>query len=176
MQLDRVRRDTRLAVLVVKERDTGHAGPRAEPYAAAGDADLTAPERRRPRVALGRGRLRDHVVAALLEHEVQVAVLLGTDEHHRGDDREDAPLERQTRVRQRARRRPRDEVADRRLSRGQEVRPVLERLHRPALDAAGPPLGVERARLVAPAPDEASAAATATALTTTPSAVHSATR
>ena len=77
MQLDRVRRDTRLAVLVVKERDTGHAGPRAEPYAAAGDADLTAPERRRPRVALGRGRLRDHVVAALLEHEVQVAVLLG---------------------------------------------------------------------------------------------------
>ena len=60
---------------------------------APGDAHLTAPQRRRVPVAVRRWRLRDHVIAALLEDDVQVAVVLGPDEHHRGDDGVDVMLE-----------------------------------------------------------------------------------
>src|SRR4051794_502195 len=51
VQLDRVWRDAGLAVVVVEEGDAGHAGPRAEPDAAAGGAHSAALGRRRPRVA-----------------------------------------------------------------------------------------------------------------------------
>ena len=99
MQLDRVRRDPGLAVVEVEEGDPGNARSSAEPDVAPRHAHLTAPQRRRLPVAARRGRLRDHVVAALLEDDVQVAVVLGRTSTTRGDDREDVALERKPRVR-----------------------------------------------------------------------------
>jgi hypothetical protein len=39
------------------------------------------------------------MIAALLENDVQVTVVLRADEHHRGYDSEDVVLEREARVR-----------------------------------------------------------------------------
>ena len=87
MQLDRVRRDPRLAVVEVEEGNPGDAGSSAEADVAPCDAHLAAPVRGRVSVAVRLGCLRDHVIAALLEHDVQVAVVLWPHEHHRGNDR-----------------------------------------------------------------------------------------
>jgi hypothetical protein len=68
---------------------------------------------------------------------VQVGVAFGTNEHHRGNDGEDATLERQSCGGQVRRRRPSNEEVDRRRTRWQKVGPVLKRLHRPPIADTG---------------------------------------
>jgi hypothetical protein len=84
VQLDRVRRDPGLTVVEVEERDPRNASASAEPDVAPGNAHLAAPQRRRAPVAARRRRLRDHVITALPEDDVQVAVVLVADEYDPG--------------------------------------------------------------------------------------------
>lgn len=95
MQLDRIWRDPGLAVREVEERDPCHSSSSAQLYVTSGDAHLTPPQRRGVAGAVGCRGFADHVVAALLQLDVQVAVVLRTHQHHRGDNREDPVLEGQ---------------------------------------------------------------------------------
>jgi hypothetical protein len=137
MQLDRIRRNTSLPVVEIEEGDPGNTCPRAKPDVAPCHHHLPAPHQRCVPVAAQRRRLRDHVIATLLEDKVQVAIRLRPDEHDRGDNRVDVPLEGKSRIGQVRRSRPRNEEVDRRRPRRQEPRPILERLHGPALNTAG---------------------------------------
>jgi hypothetical protein len=124
VQLDRVRSDPGLAVGEVEEGDPGNARSSTEPHVAPGDAHLLASNWPRVDVAARRGRLRDHVIAALLENDVQF-VAFRLDKHHRSSDGVHVPLEWQARIRPSRRHRPRDQEVDRRLMRREEPRPVL---------------------------------------------------
>jgi hypothetical protein len=57
-----------------------------------------APYRRRVPVAARRRGLRGQVIAAVLEDDMQVAVVLGPNEHDRSDNRGDVPLKWKPRV------------------------------------------------------------------------------
>src|SRR5207249_1938958 len=78
-----------------EEGDPGDAGAGAEADACAGGRHLAAAEQGGAGVAAWRGCLGDHVVAAGLEDEVEVAIRFGSDEDDGGGDGEDVPLERQ---------------------------------------------------------------------------------
>ena len=95
VELDRVRRYPGLAMIEVEEDHPRHARSNAQPYVAPGDAHLPAPRPSRVPVAARRGRLGDHVIAPLLDNEVQVAIVLGPNKHDRGEHGEDVMLERQ---------------------------------------------------------------------------------
>ena len=82
MQLDRARSDARLAMLEIEERDPDDARLRAEPQLLPCLAHLPAPIERRPTRARRRGRLRDHVIGARLENEVEILVRLVPNERH----------------------------------------------------------------------------------------------
>lgn len=62
VELDRVRRDSGLAVVEVEKGNPGDTRLRAEPDVAPGYAHLATPQRRRAPGAVRGGRLRDHVV------------------------------------------------------------------------------------------------------------------
>ena len=64
MQLDRVRRYPGLTVVEVEEGNPRNAGASAEPDVTPGHAHLAASKASRPGVAVRRGSLTDHVVAA----------------------------------------------------------------------------------------------------------------
>ena len=68
---------------------------------------------------------------------MKVAGVLKPDEGDSGDEAEDVALERETGRRERARPREADQVGDDGWADRKQLRPILERLHRPALDAAG---------------------------------------
>ena len=72
----------------------------------------------------------------VLQHEVQIAVRLVADERHRRSHPIDAPLEREAGVWEFRWTRLRDEPLDRRVLERDQLRPVLQRLDRPAFDAA----------------------------------------
>ena len=137
MQLDRVRRHPGLAVREIEKGDAGDTRSSAQPDVATCDTHLTAPKRCRMPVTARRRRLGDHVIAALLEDDVEVAVCLRPDEHDPRNDGKDLMLERQTRVRQVRGRQPRAEEANRRLTGRQQAGPILERLYRPPIAATG---------------------------------------
>ena len=99
MELDRVRGDAGLSVLEIEERDADDARLRAEPQLLPCLAHLPAPIRRRPARTRRRGRLRDHVIGARLENEVEILVRLVPDEGHGRVDAEDMALERKPRRR-----------------------------------------------------------------------------
>lgn len=82
MQLDRVRANARLSVLEIEEGDPNDARLRAEPQLLGRLAHLPAPIRRRPARARRRGRLRDHLIGAGLEDEMEIFVRLVPDERH----------------------------------------------------------------------------------------------
>jgi hypothetical protein len=74
MQLDRIRSHTGLPVLEVEEGDADDARLRGEPQLHPCLAHLPAPIGRHPARTRRRGRLRDHVVGARLEDEVEILV------------------------------------------------------------------------------------------------------
>lgn len=117
MQLDRLRRHTGLPVVVVEEADTGNASSSAELHVAPGYPHLMPPLWRGAAVAGWRGGFGGHAIAALFHHNVEIAVVLRTDEYDRGADGVDVVLERQARLWQARRRRPGDQEMDGRFLR-----------------------------------------------------------
>jgi hypothetical protein len=81
-------------------------------------------------------RFRDEILRAAAENEVEVLIGLLTDELGGGHRAVDVPLERETRCGDVSRPGDADEVGDRRRLCPHEAWPVLQRLDRPALDAA----------------------------------------
>jgi hypothetical protein len=138
VQLDRVRGDAGLTVVVVEESDARHARFRTEANEATGARHLPAPVGRGLLCAGRRRRLGDHLVLTVSENEVEIAVGLGADERDRRSHPEDVPLEWHARSGQGTRRRAGHEVGDRRNAQAEKARSILEYLDRPALDAAGP--------------------------------------
>jgi len=86
-------------MLEIEEGDPDHPRVRAEPQLLPCLAHLPAPIRRRPARTRRRGRLRDHVIGARLEDEVEIFVRLMPDERHGRVDAEDMALERKPRRR-----------------------------------------------------------------------------
>jgi hypothetical protein len=138
MEFDRVGRDPGLPVEEVPKGDSDDTRLCAEPYPTPRHLHLPLPNGCGPGGAEGRvGCLRDHLRAPASKDDVEVAVVLLADQRDRGGNAVDVPLERQASGRQEGWTAEADQVSDRRASRWQEARPVLERLHRPAFDPAG---------------------------------------
>ena len=95
VKLDRVWSHAGLAVVEVEERYPGDPGARAQPDMSTRYRHFPMKPRLGSTVAVGSGRLRDHVVAALLQDNVKVRVVFGANEDHRGDHGEDVVLEPQ---------------------------------------------------------------------------------
>jgi len=138
VQLDRVRGDPGLAVVVVEGSDADHVGAGAgTPNGLARPPHLESPVRGRVGRAGGRiRRFRDHLARAGAQDDVVVLVGLLALEARRGDHAEDVALEREPPGRDEGRPGNAGEMRERRRLHRQEARPVLERLDRPALEAA----------------------------------------
>jgi hypothetical protein len=136
VQLDRVRRDTILAVVEVEERDARNSRVGTRPCCSPRSRHEPTVVQRRSVVAVLGWRLTDHVGTVLLQDEVIVGVRLFAHKRHSRDDREDAMLEREARRREVRRRWPRHEVPHFRQPVREQARPVLQRLDRPTVDAA----------------------------------------
>jgi hypothetical protein len=68
--------------------------------------------------------------------QVKVLVILLPHERHSGYDAEDVPLEGKPRLRNTRRARQTHEMSDRSWTHAQQARPILQRLHSPALNTA----------------------------------------
>jgi hypothetical protein len=86
-------------MLEIEEGDPDHPRVRAEPQLLPCLAHLPAPIRRCSARTRRRGRLRDHVVGARLEDEVEILVRLVPDKRHSRVDAEDMTLEGKSRGR-----------------------------------------------------------------------------
>jgi hypothetical protein len=137
VQLDRIRRKTGLPVLEVEEGDAHDPSVRTKPELLASLAHLTPPVGGCATHTGRRRRLRDHLIGAGFEDEVEILVWLVPDECHCGVNAPNAALERKPCSRERRWPFVTYQLSHRDCAGSEQAWAVLQRLHLPPLDAAG---------------------------------------